>query len=167
MDSTKSSDTPAPSIRAALDAQQAVSDAVHRTTKPDWIHLDLSMGQLKALVALAAQDKTNDGVNISALAETLGAGKPKTSILVDQLVQLGYVRRTEDSEDRRRTLVTLTDAGNEQVTRLQLGKSELMIHWLEQMNADDLAALTRGLNALAAILERELDTAPSEAITSR
>lgn len=155
-----------PLIHASLAAQKALFRALHGASKPDWLHLDLSMGQLKTLMALAAQDEAHDdGVNITALAETLGAGKPKTSILVDQLVQLGYVQRTEDSEDRRRTLVTLTASGSELVTRLQRGGGERMLRWLEQMDADDLAALTRGLEALTAIVERDAgddaDSAPA------
>ena len=162
MRQTQSSETTSALIHASLAAQQALYGAIQRVNKPDWLHLDLTMGQLKTLMALASEDAAHDGVNVSALAETLGAGKPKTSILVDQLVQLGYVQRTEDSEDRRRTLVTLTPIGDELVTRLQRGGNERMTRWLSQMSEDDLAALTRGLTALAAIVEREADTHTDE-----
>src|SRR5258708_37122425 len=40
-------------VRAAVEAQRAVVQAMHSASTPDWAHLDLSMGQLKALVALA------------------------------------------------------------------------------------------------------------------
>src|SRR5690348_572947 len=112
------------------------------------MHIDLSMGQLRTLVALA----TLQAVNISTLAETLEVSKPTASTLVDQLVQRGLVERTEDAEDRRRTLVALSQAGSTMMAQLrQEGPPERMAQWLEAMNPDDLAALTRGTQALAAI----------------
>ena len=37
-------------VRAAIEAQRALKQALHHAYSPDCIHLDLSMGQLKALV---------------------------------------------------------------------------------------------------------------------
>lgn len=95
-------------------------------------------------------------MNVSELAEWLKASKPSASILVDRLVQLGYVERMEDRDDRRRTLVVLTAKGRELVARLQRSGGERMEGWMEQMSPDDLAALTRGLRALAAVVSREV-----------
>jgi DNA-binding MarR family transcriptional regulator len=138
-------------VLAALEAQHALAQALHRGTTPEWVHLDLTMGQLKTLMTLV----TEGDMNVSGLAERLRMGKPAASILVDRLVQLGYVERTEDAEDRRRTLVTPTAKGRELVAGLQQGSGERMVRWLEQMEADDLAALTRGLRALTAIATDE------------
>ena len=135
-----------------LAAQKLISRELFRTAMPEWLHLDLTMGQLKTLAALAS----NRAMNVSTLAETLGISKPTASILVDQLVQRGYVERTEDPEDRRRTLVALTPAGSDLVAQLrQSGPQDRMVHWLKALAPDDLAALTRGLQALAAIIQRE------------
>src|SRR5258707_8684967 len=139
-------------VQAALEAQRALKQVMHRTDTPDWVHLDLSMGQLKALVALA----TAGDMNVSELAEWLRTSKPSASILVDRLVQPGYVQRLEDQDDPRRTLVVLTTKGRELVDRLQRSGGERMQVWLEQMSPDDLAALTRGLRALAAVVSREV-----------
>ncbi len=142
-------------FQAILTAQRTVVRALFRARIPEWVHLDLTMGQLKTLMVLACQRATN----ISALAETLGVSKPTASILVEQLVQLGYAERTEDPEDRRRTLTTLTKAGGDLVERLRHdGPPGSLVRWLEMMAPDDLAALQRGMQALAAIVER--DTAP-------
>lgn len=143
--------TPSASARAAFEAQRAVMRALRRLNMPDWMHLDLSMGQLKALVALT----TAGSINVSGLADQLEVGNPAASILVDRLVQLGYAQRTEDPDDRRRTLVTLTARGSDLAARLQQAGGERLLRWMEQMTPDDLAALTRGLSALAAIASRE------------
>jgi DNA-binding MarR family transcriptional regulator len=140
-----------------LAAQKVIFRELFRMTMPHWIHIDLSMGQMRTLVALA----TLQAVNVSTLAETLEVSKPTASTLVDQLVQRGLVERAEDTEDRRRTLVALSQAGSEMMAQLrQYGPSEHMAQWLEAMNPDDLAALTRGTQALAAIVERENTQTP-------
>lgn len=144
-------------FRELLAAQKVIFRELFRMTMPHWIHIDLSMGQLRTLMALA----TLQAVNISTLAETLEVSKPTASTLVDQLVQRGLVERTEDTEDRRRTLVALSTAGSEMMAQLrQYGPPERMAQWLEAMNPDDLAALTRGTQALAAIVERENTQTP-------
>jgi DNA-binding MarR family transcriptional regulator len=138
-------------VRAALEAQHAVAHALHRGTMPEWVHLELTMGQLKTLMTLASEGD----MNVSGLAERLEVGKPAASILVDRLVQLGYAERTEDAEDRRRTLVAPTATGRELVARLRQDGGGRLTRLLEQLDADDLAALTRGLRALAAVASRE------------
>src|SRR5260370_8246274 len=67
-------------VRAAVEAQRAVVQAMHSASTPDWAHLDLSMGQLKALVALA----TAGDMNVIELAESLKTSKPSASVLVDR-----------------------------------------------------------------------------------
>lgn len=141
---------PAP-VRNALEAHRAVARAIHDKTSPGWDHLELTMGQLKAMMALS----TIGAVNVGGLAERLELSKPTTSILVDRLVQLGYVERTEDAEDRRRTLVALTTKGNELVAQLQQSGGRRMAQWLARLAPADLDALTRGLRALAAAVEHD------------
>src|SRR5262249_9309908 len=120
-------------VQAALEAQRVFKQAMHSVDTPDWVHLDLSMGQLKALVALA----TAGAMNVTDLADWLKTSKPSASILVDRLVQPGYVERMEDQDDRRRTLVVLTAKGRELVDRFQRSGGERMQGWLEQMSPAD------------------------------
>lgn len=138
-------------IAAAIAAQKRLGRAVHRAYAPEWIHLDLTMGQLKTLMTLASHQPAT----VTELADTLEVGKPAASTLVDRLVQLGYAQRTEDADDRRRTLVTTTPAGGDLVTRLRLGQGDRMARWLGALAPEDLSALIRGLEALSAVAERD------------
>lgn len=138
-------------VREAMEAQKLIYQAALGLQSDEWIQLELSMGQLKALVTLTARRE----MTVSDIAEALGVGKPAASILVDRLTHLDYVTRREDPDDRRRTVVTPTERGDELVTRLrQSGGQRMMLGWLSQMEPDDLAALTRGTRALAAIVTR-------------
>src|SRR4051794_5441328 len=120
-----------------------------QTMPPSWLELDLSMAQLKALFALAYATPTT----ISGLGETLGVGLPAASHLVERLVQAGLATRVEDAQDRRRALVSLTDAGQELAERLQAIRREELRQLLALIKPADLAALTQGLRAMLAAAE--------------
>jgi DNA-binding MarR family transcriptional regulator len=146
-------------VREGLEAYQAVIHAMHRTKMTDWVHLNLTMGQLKALVTLAS----TGAINVSGLAERLELSKSATSILVDQLVHHAYAVREEDAEDRRRTLVYLSASGRELAAWLQQSGGGRMASWLGQLAPEDLAALTCGLRALAAVVARANDRQAQQA----
>lgn len=133
-------------IRTVLEAQARLARCMEGVGSADWMALDLSIGQLKALMLLAGQPD----VTISEVAQRLNLGRPAASILVDRLVHLRFVQRTEDASDRRRTRVTLTAEGDELVSRLRQVGRDRYAQWLRAMAPDDLAALARGLEALAA-----------------
>ncbi len=136
-------------IRAALASQFELSRYLSSQQMQEWAHLDLTMGQLKTLMVLAGcHDLT-----VSRVAEALSLGKPATSILVDRLVQLQLVQRTEDPQDRRRTLVTLTEEGRTLTARLRQGSIDLIARLVAALDPADLAAWERGLNALLAVIQ--------------
>lgn len=149
-------------IRSIMAAQRRIVRATHRPYAAEWIHLDLSMGQLKTLMTLASRQPAT----VSEIAETLEVGKPAASTLVDRLVQLGYAQRTEDSEDRRRTQVSTTAAGSDLVARLRQGTGDRMVRWLDAMAPDELAALERGLAALAEIADHDTATESDAGLTA-
>jgi DNA-binding MarR family transcriptional regulator len=134
-------------IRAVLAAQFQVNRCIVSTQIQEWAQLELTIGQLKVMMILTG----HPGMTISQLAESLAISKPSTSILVDRLVQQALLQRTEDEADRRRTLVTLTAAGNDLTTRLRQGNIERLVQWYSALAPDDLAALRRGLEALAKV----------------
>lgn len=146
-----------PFTHPLMTAMHRVNSAMLRVNMPEWVHLDLSIGQLKSLMVLTSHPR----ISIGTMAEMLEVSKPTASILIDRLVQLGLVQRTEDADDRRRTVVEVTEPGGALVARLRQGGGERLAHWIEQMQREDLEALQRGLEALAGIAERE--AAPTSA----
>jgi DNA-binding MarR family transcriptional regulator len=144
----------APEVREALEAQSGIYKAIMNLHSDDWLSLDLPMGQLKALFTVMA----HGGMTVSEIAESLNTGKPSASMIVDGLTHRGYVTRREDPNDRRRTLVAPTDAGQELVMRLrQIRGDKTMVHWIRQLTPEDLASFTRGLRALRAVIAREAE----------
>jgi DNA-binding MarR family transcriptional regulator len=123
-------------LRALMRAQQVVS-------APIWAELDISVAQLKVLLALA----TEGPATIGQVADALTISLPTASHLVERLVQAGLVERTEDPRDRRRAVTRLTPPAEELTGRL-FGCEHPLHGWLGELEEDDLAALSRGLRAL-------------------
>ena len=127
------------------------SDIIRLRTLPNWVNASLTISQVKAVALLAH----HGALAIGELAELLNIGSPAASILVQQLVEQELAKRTEDSQDRRRTLVSLTDAGKRLVSgQRQLREAKLQ-QWLEQMDDEALQNLLDGLGALYEIARIE------------
>lgn len=140
------------------DLVDDVVDACHQTaqqvmaamTAPEWIELELSISQVKALFVLARQEPASVG----DIGECLGVGVSAASHLVDRLVHEGLALRQEDPENRRRTLVCRTLRGRELINRLQQGRTELLRRLLSRMDDDDLLALQQGLQGMVKAVVR-------------
>jgi DNA-binding MarR family transcriptional regulator len=128
-----------------IDDLRTVYASIQRLIVPTWLKLDLSMAQFKALVAV----QRTSGIGVCGLSSQLSIGESATSLLVDQLVRRGYVRRRTDPADRRRVLLTTTARGEERLRELRQGSREILEEWLATLDADELEGLARGLAALA------------------
>jgi DNA-binding MarR family transcriptional regulator len=135
-------------LREAITAYSEYWQALRRTAEPAWSQLELTLSQLKAILVL----DTRGPMTISQVGAILVISRPAASILIDQLVQLGLVDRTTDQADRRRAIVVLTTKGVDLAHRLTRGDREFMRAWFACMNDEDLAALSRGMRALAAAI---------------
>jgi DNA-binding MarR family transcriptional regulator len=105
--------------------------------------LGLSFARVRALRRLAEQPLT-----LRALAELLAADPPYITLIVDDLEQRGFVRRTPHPEDKRSKLVQLTAAGRDAAARAGeiLDEPPAALH---DAADEDLAALLRVLERLA------------------
>lgn len=142
-------------IAQAIQAQEQFLAGLHEIGP--WLELDLTMGQLKALIFLARRGPTT----ISAMAGAMRLSRPSASTLVEQLVQLGLVERVRDVDDRRRAFAGLTGAGRDRLGRLREVNRERLRQWLERLEDGDLAALAQGLTALAALVSPDTAHAPA------
>ena len=144
--------TPTTTPRALLREQcvqhfRCLTATLLRQDEHPWQALDLSMGQLKAMMALGLQGP----LPVGSLGRTLGISEPAASLLVDRLEEEGLVHRDQDAADRRRTLVTPTPEALERIERFRHGRTERALEWVDALADDDLAALSRGLTALAEV----------------
>lgn len=131
--------------RAFIKAAQAVKGA-----DLTWADCNLTMAQARTLFVLIDEGPSS----IGRVAGLQGISLPTASHLVDRLVQAGLLERTEDPDDRRRTLASASEAGAELAYRLRQ-RGEIFFQWLGQLEEDDLEALARGLQAVAKIATQQ------------
>ena len=115
--------------------------------------LDLSFTQIKALCALEADGEER---SVKALAESLGVSLPAMSRAVDGLFERGFVRREEDSSDRRMKRVWLTDAGHSVPRALNEARLSALQELMSSLVDEEAVALQ---HALGLILQRRDDIA--------
>jgi DNA-binding MarR family transcriptional regulator len=139
------------SVDEALVAYRKVHRALLTSTASRWRDLDIPMQQLRAMYML----RDEEVATVGRLAELFGIGLPAASVLADRLVRAGYVERNEDTSDRRRVLLSLTRSGVQLITELQQGSHLHLRRWMARLSPEDLAALTRGWQALAEVASRQ------------
>src|SRR5262245_37855891 len=116
--------TPSPgrahAIQQIVDAQIAIFRAFKNQPLPEWLQLDITLGQLRALFILFQAGPTP----IGQLGVSLGVSRPAASLLVDALVRHGLVERFEDPTDRRRTFARLSPEALRLITQQYLGSQQ-------------------------------------------
>ena len=144
-----------------IQAYLTLGDSLRLSALPNWISAELNLSQLKALFLL----EYHGSMTVSELARRLEMGNSAASILIQQLVEQELVERSEDTLDRRRTLVRLTPRG----TGLIVGRRENikinLLRWLGEMGEEDLACLQSGLQALVRVMQATGTQTPNGTIT--
>jgi DNA-binding MarR family transcriptional regulator len=105
--------------------------------------LDLTLTQVKALIALAAAELT-----VKDLAERLGLSLPGTSRAVDALVARGLIGRREDTADRRMKRLRCTDAGRDALRRLDEARLAGIAQFTATLPADQRERLSSALRPI-------------------
>lgn len=134
------SDDPAERVWALM--YRFVEAHSRRGDLADALGFRLGAGRGKVLFRLRQGPMT-----LRELAEVIGADAPYTTLVVDKLEAHGLVRRDVHPEDRRRKLVTLTDAGREAIA----AADAILLRppaALSSLSSRDLDQLARILNRL-------------------
>lgn len=92
-------------------------------------------------------------ISLKVLAAELRLTPGAITQLVDGVVSAGYVTRSESSEDRRITVVSLTDAGTQVVKKLEQMKQTLLAKVVADLNDDELAVYLRVQQKMLTYLE--------------
>jgi DNA-binding MarR family transcriptional regulator len=115
-------------LQAAL---QRWIDIFMRHTMHDLVQLKreagLSMSQLSTLFRLFHAQECG----VSDIGESLGVTSAAASQMVDRLVGLDYLTRSEDPQDRRVKVLSLTEKGHALIQESYLRRQE----WLAQITA--------------------------------
>ena len=97
---------------------------------------------------------TPTGVGISEIAEAVGVDQPRASRLVADGASRGFVTRSIDPMDARKSVVTITDAGRQMLDTVRAGRTTAVTDALAGFSADETAQLAELLSRFAAAWPR-------------
>jgi DNA-binding MarR family transcriptional regulator len=107
----------------------------------------LSASQLRALQAI----ERDEGLNLGALADSLGMLLSSASRLADRLVATGMVARTAGTIDRREVSLHLTAYGRKVLADLSADRQRRLEQVLSAMAPAARTALLRGLREFSRV----------------
>lgn len=82
---------------------------------------------------------------MKTIAEELNISKQQTTLIIDKLIDIGYVKRENDKYDRRIIRITLTDTGIHFMDNERKVLSELLKEKIECLDDSDLYSLNIAL----------------------
>ena len=100
-------------------------------------------------------------MRVSALAEAVHSDVSTVSRQVSTLVDLGFVRRGPDPDDRRAQALSLTAEGTELLVAIREDRDRWLHGLLADWSSDDVAAFSTHLQHFASDLEASLQTTTS------
>ena len=110
-----------------------------RHVGPDCCPETLTMPQALLLRSLGQQGATK----MSDIATLLAVKPPAASAAIAQLERVGYVERAIDSDDRRVTLVHVTEEGVAALHVAETARREAMSRYLSVLSEEDILSLIR------------------------
>jgi DNA-binding MarR family transcriptional regulator len=132
------------SAAAVLTASRALLAVVARSIAPE---LDrVTVPQFRVLVILST---AGSAVRSRDLAEALGVHPSTFSRNADRLVAGGWVKRAENPENRRETLVSLTAAGRRLVDRVTARRRYEIREILARLSSADRRLVLEAMTAFA------------------
>ena len=117
----------------------------------------LSIPQLRSLAFL----KRNPGTSLSDLAEHLGVTCATASTTIERLVQRNFVQRTDNPQERRKVVLSLTDSGIQHLEQTQAETRTHIADLLDGLMETEIAQIEKGLILLKNVFEQsEVKKAP-------
>ena len=117
-----------------------------------WPLLDMTMGQLKAVMLLVPTGR----VRSRELADTLGIAPSAATLLVDRLVKQKLARRVDDPTDRRIVWIHPTPLAAEVYEDLLAAKEEVLADVFKELPAAERATVKHSVKLLAEAADRVL-----------
>ena len=111
--------------------------------------------QLRALRAI----ERCEGINLRALAETLGTRPPATSRLCDRMEADGLIQRTPSTNSRREVELWLSPRARRVLAEVRSARVRELQEIMQTLPADSLAGLSTHLGRLQTAIEQRLGSA--------
>ncbi len=112
----------------------------------------LSVPQLRALSFL----DRNPGSCLFHVADHLGVTTPTASVIVDRLVRRGLLLRSEDPQERRRLVLTLTPKGSRHLEQARSATRTWIAEVLAPLPRPALRRIEEGISLLGSVFRQAI-----------
>ncbi|MBI3326422.1 MAG: winged helix-turn-helix transcriptional regulator [Nitrospinae bacterium] len=129
--------------RAVMETVPLVTRFIRAEMRARWAP-SLSVPQFHVLALLNREP----GSSLSNVADQLGVTRSTASVIVDRLVRRKLVRRTEDPQERRCVVLSLTATGTQHFVQARDASRKQMASVLGKLSPADFRHITDGLNLL-------------------
>lgn len=126
-----------------------VAAALNRRLRPAGAGVGLTHVELSALATVARAGAVRPG----DVARLEGIAAPGATRILAELERRGLIRREPDPVDGRSTLVGTTAAGDAAILDARRARAEGVQRLLDDLDDQDLAAITQAVGALEAALQ--------------
>ncbi len=97
----------------------------------------------------------HSGCSLSELANTIGMTISAASKLVDGLVEKGFIHRETDSEDRRKIILSLTEAGQADKDSVDRMAESVVSTRLDSLSHDDRVLIGKAMKLLGSVFVQQ------------
>ncbi|WP_110933831.1 MarR family winged helix-turn-helix transcriptional regulator [Paenibacillus bouchesdurhonensis] len=136
-----------PNLDQYIDRLQAkYSTVVKRLRNEIMQHRELPLtGPQFHMLSLIAKERS---CNVTYLAEALVVKPSAITVMLDRLVQSGYVERRHDDQDRRAVLLSITKHGREVHEEARRKTREVLAYYFTCLDEEEKEVLERVINKL-------------------
>jgi len=124
----------------------------------EWLHLDLTMSQLKVVLLLFISGSSR----MSDIASALGVSLATATGVLDRLVERDIVLREADPEDRRVVLCRLSNKGEKLISGLWQLSRDRAGELMRALAPSQLLLITEALEALLQAGEATKEGSPQD-----
>jgi DNA-binding MarR family transcriptional regulator len=136
-------------IAEMIELQRRVDRDRRQYELDAWLHLNLSIGQLKSLFFISNHGSTTTG----KLAAALEVTPANMTGIVDRLLEKDLITRTGDPDDRRVLVLRMTPRGEELVAELRQKRKERMAELFNRLTDEEAAVVTQSLKIMTKTIE--------------
>ncbi|HEX2857119.1 MAG TPA: MarR family transcriptional regulator [Propionibacteriaceae bacterium] len=139
-----------------MTTPEDLADAVLRTVARlnRWATMQASWELPSAQIRLLALIEELEPARITDLAQADHTSQPGITAQVNRLEGAGLVSRSTGSGDARVHRVATTGAGRDLLRRVRAARAEMLAPAFARLDADDLAAIRRAQELLAALIDQ-------------
>ncbi len=131
-------------LAAMLAFHRLITSRLGAVTAAEWLHCDLTSGQLKLLFWLTSAGEQP----MSHIARALGVSLPTATSVVDRLVEAGILEREHSPIDRRVVLVRASRKGQALAARLRQINEDEWRRIIDQLSDDETGPVYKALQIL-------------------